>query len=148
VSQVIFNDRLAPQSRPCRITSVDDNVPESINEIVKDLKCQHLASVLKSVLEGRSEKDKHSLVAMLAGTKVSRMNGGKEALLTRAKHRLQETLLKGIFGDDGEQFIGALQMPESVEGWDAKAPQVERGEGWPFVGTVWSTVGWDLVLKG
>jgi hypothetical protein len=103
---------------------------------------------LKRVLEDISGKERHPLVAMLAGTKVSGVNMGKGVLLTRAKQRLQETLLKGIFGDDGEQFLSALQMPESVESWEVEPSQYDADEGQNFVETVWSAVGWDLVFTG
>ena len=68
-------------------------------------------------------------------------------VLARARQRLQETLLKGIFGNDGEEFMNALQMPASEEGWDNEAPQVTRDEKEAFVESVWSTVGWDMMLK-
>lgn len=98
-------------------------------------------------MEGRSEKDGKSLAAMLAGTNMLGIGAGKKVVLARARQRLQETLLKGIFGDDGEQFMNALQMPESEEGWDRDAPQVARNEKEAFVESVWSAVGWDMMFN-
>lgn len=148
MSQAIFNDQLSTSNKPGRITCIDKNASESMNEIAKDLKGRHLVYILKRVLEGRSEKDRQSLAAMLANIKRSGTNVSKEVLLSRAKQRLQETLLKGIFGDDGEEFMSALRMPESGEGWDAEAPPIVPDEGQNFVETVWSTVGWDLLSNG
>lgn len=98
-------------------------------------------------MEGRSERDGQSLAAMLAGTKVLGIGVGKKVVLARARQRLQETLLKGIFGDDGEQFINALKMPESEEGWDNEALQVARDEKGAFVESVWTTVGWAMLMN-
>jgi hypothetical protein len=147
ISQVIFDEHLSTLCGPAPVSWSDKNTSASINALAVGLKCQHLASVLKRAMEGRSEKDKHSLASMLAGTKVLGIGAGKKVVLARAKQRLQETLLKGIFGDDGEQFMNALQMPESGEGWDNEPPQVAGDEKEAFVESVWSTVGWDMMLK-
>lgn len=147
ISQVIFDEHLSTLRGPAPVSWSDRNTSASVNALAVDLKCQHLASVLKQAMEGRSEKDKHSLAAMLAGTKVLGIGAGKKMVLARARQRLQETLLKGIFGDDGEQFVNALQMPESEEGWDSEATQVSRDEKEAFVESVWSTVGWDMMFN-
>jgi hypothetical protein len=143
VSQVIFDEHLSTVRGPAPVSCSDKNTSAT----AVDLKCQHLASVLKRAMEGRSKKDQHSLAAMLAGTKVLGIGAGKKVVLARARQRLQETLLKGIFGDDGEQFMNALQMPECDEGWDNEVPQVARDEKEAFVESVWSSIGWDMLLN-
>lgn len=147
ISQVIFDEHLSTLRGPAPVSWSGKDTSASINALAVDLKCQHLASVLKGAMEGRSEKDKHSLAEMLAGTKVLGIGADKKVVLARARQRLQETLLKGIFGNDGEQFMNALQMPASEEGWDNEAVQVTRDEKEAFVESVWSTVGWDMMLK-
>ncbi len=146
ISQVIFNEHLPTLREPAPVSHSDSNTSSSINNVAVDLKCRHLAIVLKRAIEGRCEKDKYSLAAMLAGTKVLEIGAGKKLVLARARQRLQETLLKGVFGDDGEDFMNALQMPESGEGWDIEAHQIARDAKETFVESVWSTVGWDMML--
>jgi hypothetical protein len=147
ISQVIFDEHLPTLRGPAAVSCSDKYSSASINALAVDLKCQHLASVLKRAMEGRSEKDGKSLAAMLAGTNMLGIGAGKKVVLARARQRLQETLLKGIFGDDGEQFMNALQIPESEEGWDPNAPQVARDEKEAFVESVWSAVGWDMMFN-
>jgi hypothetical protein len=147
ISQVTFHEHLSTSRRPGRISCSNRNTSASVNALTVDIKCQHLASVLKRAMEGRSERDGQSLAAMLAGTKVLGIGVGKKVVLARARQRLQETLLKGIFGDDGEQFINALKMPESEEGWDNEALQVARDEKGAFVESVWTTVGWAMLMN-
>ena len=145
VSQVIFDEHLSNVHGPAPVSCSGKDTLASINATAVDLKCRHLASVLKRVMEGRSKKDQYSLAAMLAGTKVLGIGAGKKVVLARARQRLQETLLKGIFGDDGEQFMNALQMPECDECWDNEVPRVARDEKEAFVESVWSSVGWDML---
>jgi hypothetical protein len=146
VSQVIFDEHLSTLRGTKLVSWSDGSTPASINPLALDLKCRHLAIVLERAIGGRSEKDKHSLAAMLAGTKVLGIGAGKKLVLGRARQRLQETLLKGIFGDDGEEFMNTLQMPESEEVWDNEAPRITRDERETFVESVWSTVGWYMML--
>jgi hypothetical protein len=146
VSQVIFDKHLSTIYEPASISHSDNNVSAPINSLAVDLKCRHLAIVLTRALQARSEKDRYSLAAMLAGTRVLGIGADKKLVLARARQRLQETLLRGIFGDDGEEFMNALQKPESEEGWDSKAPQIVQDDKEAFVESVWSTVGWDMML--
>jgi hypothetical protein len=64
------------------------------------------------------------------------------------KEKLQNTLLKGVFGDDdGDTFCNALQSPMRPErGVDENRPVsgVARTPEW-FTGEVWRILGWNIL---
>jgi hypothetical protein len=145
ISRKIFQKQLASSKRPGRICSNDGDASTPQNLTV-DLEGEHLTYVLKRVLDGKNGKEQQALSKMLSGTKLSNENPGEGPLSTRAKRRLQETLLEGIFGPGGNEFIGVLKMPQFDEGWEEVTPTNQEKEE-TFVESVWSLVGWDLVLK-
>jgi hypothetical protein len=147
LSEVVFSNVVSSSTRPGRIASSTPETPSSLKELAAEITGRRLASILQYALEGRSEKEKVSVAAMLSGTKLSGKHAKETTLLTRARHRLQETLLKGIFGQDGEEFMNALRTPDTVENCATGTPHAfgVRNEG--FVESVWSAVGWDLILS-
>ena len=65
------------------------------------------------------------------------------------KEKLQNTLLKGVFGDDDETFRNALQKPERPEsGVDEDSSlqvgPAEKTHEW-FIGEVWRAIGWNIL---
>lgn len=68
-------------------------------------------------------------------------------LITRVRKRLQDTLLRGIFGDDDELFKDALSRPvENTTNMEADIGNQTREdpEEW-FIGEVWSLLGWSTL---
>lgn len=71
-----------------------------------------------------------------------------DAVLGTSRRRLQETLLKGVFGEDGAEFRLALKIPE-WDGEDEEASvEMDDGVNSEFVETVWECVGWDMLDSG
>jgi hypothetical protein len=76
------------------------------------------------------------------------MSSRSASLLSLSKEKLQNTLLRGVFGNDDETFRKALQRPAPPEsGVDPGLPtpsgQAETPE-W-FAGEVWRILGWNIL---
>ncbi|EEH22781.1 hypothetical protein PABG_04992 [Paracoccidioides brasiliensis Pb03] len=77
-----------------------------------------------------------------------------QGMLERARTKLQNTLLKGIFGEKEQEFRDSLKMPEkpayspgerSISRQTHVSVEKEPAE-W-FTQEVWRLVGWDVLLK-
>jgi hypothetical protein len=82
-----------------------------------------------------------SLFSLSKGSRVS-----NDGFAQKIKEKLQNTLLKGVFGDD-ETFRNALQNPlQSEAGVNADLPvsRAERTPEW-FTGEIWRILGWDVL---
>lgn len=145
VSQNVFHNQLAISKNPGRICC-NSTYDTGMRNKTTNLEGQHLVCILKTTLKNRNEKN-HTLSKMLSGGEVICSIPGEEPLLARAKRRLQETLLKGIFGQDGGDFINALKIPEFEGGWENEAIPTDGEKGETFIELVWSVIGWDLALK-
>ncbi|KLJ09406.1 hypothetical protein EMPG_15176 [Blastomyces silverae] len=75
-----------------------------------------------------------------------------QGILQRARAKLQNTLLKGIFGENEPQFRDSLKMPEKPS---YPLPEVSFGRSFDsakidpaewFTQEVWRLVGWDVLL--
>jgi hypothetical protein len=64
--------------------------------------------------------------------------------------KMQNTLLRGLFGDD-EAFQDSLGRPSEMESTDdpedATAHSIEDMTPEWFIGEVWNNVGWDILAK-
>ena len=76
-------------------------------------------------------------------------------LFERARSKLQNTLLKGVFGPDDPEFQDSLQSPmerpecqigDDPEGYGRASPEKDIGQ-W-FSQEVWRILGWDVLLSG
>jgi len=71
------------------------------------------------------------------------------AFAKQVKEKLQNTLLKGVFGGDDETFRDCLQLPPVPENGTGETPpsQVDPAELTPewFTGEVWRILGWDIL---
>ncbi|KAI9743868.1 MAG: hypothetical protein M1818_002602 [Claussenomyces sp. TS43310] len=146
MSQIIFDEHVASSSLPGHISRDQGPAITPLSEVSIKLEGRYLTWILQQLIDGREME--------FFGHTTSMINKGRqdkdsvdEVLLTKAKKRLQETLLKGVFGDDGNEFLGALKMPAKGEDDCDKelselAVRPQRG----FVEAVWSTLGWDTIL--
>ncbi|OAX84674.1 hypothetical protein ACJ72_00966 [Emergomyces africanus] len=74
-------------------------------------------------------------------------------ILQRARTKLQNTLLKGIFGENGQEFKDSLKIPEKpayslpevISDRSYAALEIDPAE-W-FTQEVWRLVGWDVLLN-
>ena len=147
LSQVIFGERLSLAEISGGIPSIPGDTPCPTRERAAELKGRQLAILLKRATKGRSDEEKQILATMLGGLGDCCTIPSTPKILMRARQRLQETLLRAVFGDDGREFLNALKIPEPVEGWNKESSQVFEGREGTFVEAVWSAVGWDLVLS-
>ncbi|KAI9698688.1 MAG: hypothetical protein M1836_003798 [Candelina mexicana] len=73
----------------------------------------------------------------------------KELLSERARARLQNTLLRGMFGDDEKDFQDCLQKPPISEialEMPTHVGHHDDAEDW-FKGQVWRLLGWEILSK-
>jgi hypothetical protein len=71
------------------------------------------------------------------------------AFAKQVKEKLQNALLKGVFGGDNQTFRNCLQLPLVPENGTDETPssQVDPAEmtlEW-FMGEVWRILGWDIL---
>lgn len=147
LSQVIFGERLSTSKRPGGIPSVLENTSSPTMERAAELKGQQLGVLLKRTTEGRSGEEKQILATILGGSGDYCTNLAIPSIFIRARRRLQETLLKAVFGSDGKEFLNELKITESGEGWNKESSQVVGNLEGTFIEAVWSAVGWDLILS-
>jgi hypothetical protein len=90
--------------------------------------------------------------ALMSSRSTSLFSLSKDSSDTFAKQireKLQNTLLKGVFGDDDETFRNSLQKPIGLEsGMDGDLPaQLGPAEQTPewFTGEIWRILGWNIL---
>ena len=72
-----------------------------------------------------------------------------DMLLQKIEKRLQDTLLRGVFGADDEKFVEAFTRPSTpdnndIEGFLEDVREEENKPEW-FIGQVWELLGWDII---
>lgn len=77
---------------------------------------------------------------------VQGLQSSHNGISRQARLRLQNTLLRGVFGEDVTGLGEGLRKPEGIYGADAR--RKEGGDvGFWFVNEVWKTVGWDVLKE-
>lgn len=146
LSHAVFGEYLCSSSAPGAISSANEYTIDSVEEYAVELRGRYLTSVLKVAMAGESGSHRLSLLGILPGAAVPGTIAGKEVLLTRAKRRLQATLMKGLFGDDCEKFLDVLRKPALEKPPDHDAAPLPTNPSNSFVESVWSLIGWDMIL--
>ena len=129
--QGIFPGVLPPQG----LQDMSELDPETAVRAVQ-LEAPYLISILEKVM---SFVNGHQAIT----------SSHSASLLSLSKEKLQNTLLRGVFGDDDEKFRNALQrqVAQSENGVEAdlriRPDQAETPE-W-FTGEVWRILGWDIL---
>jgi hypothetical protein len=76
-------------------------------------------------------------------------SGGSSNAFAKQVEKLQNTLLKGIFGGDDEMFRDSLQLSPVLENGARETPpsQVDPAETTPerFTDEMWRILGWDIL---
>lgn len=76
-------------------------------------------------------------------------SGGSINAFAKQVEKLQNTLLKGIFGGDDEMFRDSLQLSPVLENGARETPpsQVDPAEPTPerFTDEMWRILGWDIL---
>lgn len=115
---------------------------------------KHLIWILERAIafadqfERPSDETKNDMIS----TETTLSGGPFQGILHRARTKLQNTLLKGIFGENEPEFRNSLRMPEPPpyslpEEFPSRAfssAEIDPAE-W-FTQEVWRIVGWDVLL--
>ncbi|TAQ87428.1 hypothetical protein B7494_g4251 [Chlorociboria aeruginascens] len=145
LSEAIFDEELATSKRPATIR--DPESPLRNSEAMK-LESRYLMQILHAALGGQPQKE--IIAHVLANTSAVKGKGsGVQTLLEPAMNRLQQTLLKGTLGVDGDaaKFLDALKLPEPAEEeevLDMENGHEQFGREW-LIEQVWELVGWDTI---
>ncbi|KIW86026.1 hypothetical protein Z517_01420 [Fonsecaea pedrosoi CBS 271.37] len=97
----------------------------------------------------KNMSEKSQLIFALQGSDSKDVAHGK-GLRRRIEETLQNTLLRGVFGDDDDTFYNSLRRDEEGEGegeWTQVMEAIgekERSPEW-FIGEVWEHLGWDIL---
>ncbi|EZF35261.1 hypothetical protein GTR04_2876 [Trichophyton interdigitale] len=116
-----------------------------IAEIAAVWNSKHLIQLLKLAI---LFMDQHQKVDEVAAESID--CGREEGLASNAKTKLQNTLLKGVFGADDISLGDSLNFPpETPSGIACPEPSINPQEspGEWFTQEVWTILGWDSLLK-
>ncbi|KAH0844439.1 hypothetical protein AYO21_00909 [Fonsecaea monophora] len=97
----------------------------------------------------KNMSEKSQLIFALQGSDSKDVAHGK-GLRRRIEETLQNTLLRGVFGDGDDTFCNSLRRDEEREGegeWTQVMEAIgekERSPEW-FIGEVWEHLGWDIL---
>lgn len=144
VSMVVFKEHIPSSTLPAHISTPHNATQAPENPAFLQIECQAFAWILKQAFGDGEER----LWSRLVGTNASSIvDDGDDALLKRARKRVQKTLMTGVFGDHGNEFSDRLKLIAREEGLrdsDVVRSTSEPGAG--LIETAWSVLGWDLVL--
>jgi hypothetical protein len=120
---------------------------ETTSDLATTLKeAPHLVTILRTISLFANEKDSER-GNPLPSAHFNQKDGFAAAIITR----MQNTMLRGMFGDQEDTFHDTLRRPSEAESTDytkdliAGADEEVTSE-W-FVGEVWKYIGWDILTK-
>ena len=141
-----MNGNPIEQTRQWRQKSGDDM---SMIVAAAEIKAPYVLAVLKFALRFLRERE-HALPVrsreIIGGTLTDIDN---DLLARNIEKRLQNTLMRGIFGPGDGKFTEAFMRPSTPESNDIRAvledPGAEcDGPEW-FIGQIWELLGWDIL---
>lgn len=165
LSMLVFKElRSNPSLRTCpsKLPVPSSNSDETMNRTgvsVAETAAMLQTSYLVWILERAMLTVDHPCCAHESGTGNSNdiSTHSFTDVLGDAKRRLQNTLLKGVFGLNDPEFQESLNPPKEVSGssfTERTAGNVELSNnenqdpgGW-FVGEIWRLLGWDSLMDG
>jgi hypothetical protein len=116
------------------------------------LEAPYLIALLKSILDYLHKNEKKIPLRSRELLTGSREAIDNTLLHERVQKRLQDTLLRGIFGDDDDSFREAftrdpspetrIQVDEAI-----KEAAEEEDKGQWFIGQIWEILGWDMLSR-
>jgi hypothetical protein len=149
LSQVVFGEQVASSTLLGHISAAEKEDFDRTELNAAQLEAQHLGWVLER-LKAWNDQNPHMAIllakVLTKGEDTSKVGSGY--LLNAANQRLQHTLLKEVFGEDGQEFIKALKIPvyDSEESPLEAIPIKGRSTD-AFVESVWASVGWDMLKE-
>lgn len=163
ISQATFREHITICKTPGQVSAaaMKDTPITPINNV--NFEGTYLATALKNAIWGTdtdrrgSCRDRKNQVLQMLGKGNKNLVAGLSAEVTQdhlslesAMRRLQSTLIKGIFGDNGKEFMDTLKVFEEDEEEEEAEENTEQAitkcfeES--FIESVWSVVGWDMIL--
>jgi hypothetical protein len=145
ISEAVFHEKIAESTNPGNISMHPTRLERSgVEEAAVTVEGSHLAYILRYALNTKNDVADENLARMLVQRQLSAENPERKTMLSKAFKRLQDTLMQGVFGADGEEFLSALKLPKASDDiWTSESLPNEPKPG-GFVGQVWSMIGWDL----
>lgn len=147
VSEKVFGDHLPSSSNPGHITKLQERVVPASHTAAIELEGANLVEILRRIMQSGDGK----LLKLLADSPGDRQttsnSGNGEIVLQSIKKQLQDTLMVGIFGDDGKDFLDTLKVPQSKELPPADHGSFMRVADGSFVNSVSDLLGWNLAFE-
>lgn len=148
VSQTVFTENLALSKRPGCISSPDHD-PSILpaNQKVVEVEGHALLLVLKYAMVDNGDNRPIILTEILRRTNFSVNNPKSGFLIEKSRNSLQKTLLRGIFGENSDDFRDALKVPKHPEEYVNVQSGAQESGANTFIESVYSIVGWDTLLS-
>jgi hypothetical protein len=126
------------------LATEEDKITNDLATTLKE--APHLVTILRTISLFANEKDS-GRGNLLPSAHFNQKDGYGAAIIAR----MQNTMLRGMFGDQEEAFHDTLRRPSETESTDyTKDLMVGQDEEvtseW-FVGEVWKYIGWDILTK-
>ncbi|WEW61063.1 hypothetical protein PRK78_006552 [Emydomyces testavorans] len=130
--------------------STASRVDASIAEHAAKLQSRHLVWVFEQALASLNDRTE---LQKKGKRYLNTTTAPLSDFLSRAKKKLQNTLLKGVFGEDDPKFKESLQLPCEISQSQAmnlpidKNGDFDQNSGDWFVQEVWRLLGWDVLME-
>ncbi|KAK2804232.1 hypothetical protein FQN51_002321 [Onygenales sp. PD_10] len=118
------------------------------------LEARHLVWILERAIAFTDQFEKPPAIPTSGDWGPAASNKSPPGILESVKVKLQNTLLKGIFGEEGREFNNSLKLPEmpsysvadgDLSRWSYADAETDPSE-W-FTQEIWRLVGWDVLLN-
>lgn len=155
VSKSVFGEEIAASNLPGHISTVlATTAPNETEQIATRLEAEQMKWILRQITmpardrvakpNDNGEVSPKHLSDLIKG-RAGHLETNVDAILGIARRKVQETLLKGLFGADGTEFRLALNIPE----WDGEEEEevvkMDVDANAEFVEAAWECVGWEIL---
>lgn len=147
VSEAVFKEHVAMSNQPGNITL---GAPETSTRSA-DMEGRYIIPILYAAIGGTSAR-KQQLADILSSNCPSGSKGQNNAagdrhdLFTKARKRLQETLVKRALGGDELESLSLPTLPDDVDSSPISNITVEKYSPEWFLESVWAVLGWELAV--
>lgn len=136
-----------PQPQSITPTKADE---QEVRLLAATLEAKPLVQILRLAMKAAGTSLEASQNVWKARTTAPSPQGTGMSVSPALLVKLQHTLLKGVFGDNGEAFKDSLEemeIPEDPGGGGPAAEIEDLGHGDWFTKEVWACVGWDILTE-
>ncbi|OBT61361.1 hypothetical protein VE03_09309 [Pseudogymnoascus sp. 23342-1-I1] len=149
LSMSVFQEQISASNIAGGISAVPATAERGeTDQIALRLECEQMKSLLRRVtvtsLSDEPELYGNGTRHLAELIKGRRMHPGigVDNQLGKARRRLQDTLLRGVFGEDGGKFAHALKTPEWEDDLEEEDSTVDETNS-EFVDMLWNLIGWE-----